>query len=228
MDRSTLGMEPELWNSPSPGKLPVTSLPTEAAFKATCVGTVLPSATAQSPEPPRSTSPLGSSITSRASSAEADHPQQSSWEERTLPAQATSPVLLGLTQQPGSTGHRACDSGEDSGSGSAASPAPAAVGKLDTVSQEAGSRTSSSSTSWETDCGTDVPSVTPAAPTTIRRMKVKSPWLASAAVGRAAAHHHHRPRSWRSLPESPRRAGSCTGVTTTHGLARKPLAAASH
>ncbi|KAM8992554.1 ubiquitin carboxyl-terminal hydrolase 36-like [Ara ararauna] len=42
-------------------------------------------------------------------------------------------------------------------------PVPAAVGKLDTVSQEAGSRTSSSSTSRDTDCGPDVPSAAPAA-----------------------------------------------------------------
>ncbi|XP_057265639.1 ubiquitin carboxyl-terminal hydrolase 36-like [Pezoporus wallicus] len=187
VDRRTLSTGPELRNGPAPLKLPVTSLPTGAAFKASCVGTALPRAAAQSPEPPRSKSRLGSSTTSRASSAEADHPQQSSGEERMPPAWATSTVLLGLTQQPGSTGHRARDLEEDSGSSSAASPAPAAVGKLDTVSQEARSRSSSSSTSRETGCGTDVPGPAPAAPTTTRRRKVKSPWSASAAVGQSSS-----------------------------------------
>ncbi|KAM4672937.1 ubiquitin carboxyl-terminal hydrolase 36 [Amazona ochrocephala] len=187
VDRSTLSTGPELRNGTAPEKLPVTSLPSEAAFKGTCVGTALPSAAAQSPEPPRSASALGSSNSSGASSAEAAHPQQSSWEERMPPARATSPVLLGLTQQPRSTGDRARDSEEDLGSSSAASPAPAAVGKLDTVSQEAGSRTSSSSTSRDTDCGTDVPSAAPAAPATIRRIKVKSPRCASAAAGQSSS-----------------------------------------
>lgn len=187
VDRSTRSTGPELRNSTATEKLPVTSLPTTAAFKATCVGTALPSATAQSPEPPRSTSPLGSSTTSGARSAEAAHSQRSSWEERMPPARATSPVLLGLTQQPRSTGHRARVSEEDSGSSSAASPAPAAVGKLDTVSQEAGSRTSRSNSSRKADCGTDVPSAAPAAPTTIRRRKGKSPWSASAAVEQSSS-----------------------------------------
>lgn len=160
---STLGTGPELRNGTAPEKVPITSLPSEGAFKGSCVGTALPSAAAQSPEPARSTSGLGSSNSSGASSAEEDHPQQSSWEERMPPAQATSPVLPGLTQQPGGTGDRACDTEEDPGSSSAASPVPAAVGKLDTVSQEAGSRTSSSSTSRDTDCGPDVPSAAPAA-----------------------------------------------------------------
>ncbi|XP_065550122.1 ubiquitin carboxyl-terminal hydrolase 36-like [Lathamus discolor] len=186
VDRSTLSTGPELRNGPAPEKLPATSLPSGAPFKATCVGTALPRAAAQSPEPPRSASSLGSSTTSGARSAEADHPQQSSWEERMPPARATSPVLLGLTQQPGSTAHRARDSEEDSGSSSAASPAHAAVGKLVTVSQEAGSRTSSSSTSRETDRGTDVPSAAPAAPTATRRRKAKCPWSASAAVGQSS------------------------------------------
>ncbi|XP_065549760.1 ubiquitin carboxyl-terminal hydrolase 36-like isoform X2 [Lathamus discolor] len=186
VDRSTLSTGPELRNGPAPEKLPATSLPSGAPFKATCVGTALPRAAAQSPEPPRSASSLGSSTTSGARSAEADHPQQSSWEERMPPARATSPVLLGLTQQPGSTAHRARDSEEDSGSSSAASPAHAAVGKLVTVSQEAGSRTSSSSTSRETDRGTDVPSAAPAAPTATRCRKAKCPWSASAAVGQSS------------------------------------------
>ncbi|KAM9537699.1 ubiquitin carboxyl-terminal hydrolase 36-like [Guaruba guarouba] len=160
---STLGTGQELRNGTAPEKVPITSLPSEGAFKGSCVGTALPSAAGQSPEPARSTSGLGSSNSSGASSAEEDHPQQSSWQERMPPAQATSPVLPGLTQQPGGTGDRARDSEEDSGSSSAASPAPAAVGKLDTVSQEAGSRTSSSSTSRDTDCGPDVPSAAPAA-----------------------------------------------------------------
>uniref|UniRef100_A0A8C6K1L9 Ubiquitin carboxyl-terminal hydrolase n=1 Tax=Melopsittacus undulatus TaxID=13146 RepID=A0A8C6K1L9_MELUD len=187
VDRSTWSTGPELQNGPTPVKLPITSLPAAAAFKATCMGTALPSAAVQSPEPPRSKSPLGSSSTSGTSSAKADHPQQSSWQERMPPARATSPLLLGLTQQPRSTGHRARDSGKDLGSSNAASPAPAAVGKLGTVSQEAGSRTSSSSTSQEMDCGTDIPSVEPAAPTTIRRRKVKSAWSASAAVGQSSS-----------------------------------------
>ncbi|XP_061232900.1 ubiquitin carboxyl-terminal hydrolase 36 [Neopsephotus bourkii] len=187
VDRSTWRTGPELWNGPATLKLPVTSLPTGAALKAACVGTALPRAAAQSPEPPRSKSALGSSTTGRASSAEAHHPQQSSGEERMPPAPTTSPVLLGLTQQPRSTGHRACDSEEGSGSSSAASPAPAAVGKLDRASQEAGSRTSSSSTSREPDCGTDVPSAAPPAPTTTRRRKVKSPCSASAAVGQSSS-----------------------------------------
>ncbi|KAM9537692.1 ubiquitin carboxyl-terminal hydrolase 36-like [Guaruba guarouba] len=160
---STLGTGQELRNGTAPEKVPITSLPNGGAFKGSCVGTALPSAAGQSPEPARSTSGLGSSNSSGASSAEEDHPQQSSWQERMPPAQATSPVLPGLTQQPGGTGDRARDSEEDSGSSSAASPAPAAVGKLDTVSQEAGSRTSSSSTSRDTDCGPDVPSAAPAA-----------------------------------------------------------------
>ncbi|KAM9537685.1 ubiquitin carboxyl-terminal hydrolase 36-like [Guaruba guarouba] len=98
---STLGTGQELRNGTAPEKVPITSLPSEGAFKGSC--------------------------------------------------------------QPGGTGDRARDSEEDSGSSSAASPAPAAVGKLDTVSQEAGSRTSSSSTSRDTDCGPDVPSAAPAA-----------------------------------------------------------------
>ncbi|XP_030361803.1 ubiquitin carboxyl-terminal hydrolase 36-like isoform X2 [Strigops habroptila] len=190
VDRRTLSTRPELQNGTAPEKLPVTSLGTQEAFKATCAGTALPSATAQSPEPPRSTSPLGSSNTSGASSAKAHHPRQSSWEERMPPAQATSPVLLGLTQQPGSTGVRAHDLEEDSGSSSAASPAPGAVGKPDTVSQEARSRTSSSCSSRETERGTDIPAApgaAPADPAAVRCIKAKSPWSASAAAGQSSS-----------------------------------------